>query len=165
MKKDEEILASEAARRLGLTQQSLGMWATRSDAPARKSGRRVFVRWPAFARWREEQLVAAALPGDMDALRARKLAAEASLAEMELARQQGQAIAIKDYEAAIGAFASRFVSLVRALPVRLAHLGKTVEAEADAEVERMITELHQMDDDVLPDPADEEATPGTAADE
>lgn len=101
--------------------------------------------------------VAAAQPADLDTARARKANAEAEIAEIELAKARSQAGTVADLEQAMGTFADRFVSLARALPVRLAHFGPEVEAEADAEVERMIAELHQLDEDVLPDEPEAEA--------
>lgn len=150
-----EIRLSEAAERLGLTPQGLGQYAKRPGAPSRVDGRNVFVQWPAFARWREEQIAAAAQPADLDSARARKANAEAEIAELELAKARGQMVTVADYERALGVMCDRFVARLRALPVRLAHLGDAVEAEAEAEAEAIIAELHALDEDVLEVPAEE----------
>ena len=156
----EEITLTEAARRLGLSVQATGMWARKPNAPARAEGRSVWVQWPAFARWREAELIAAALPGDVDALRAEKLKVEIDHARLALARDQGQLVTVADYERALGIMLDRLVARLRALPVRLAHLGDAVEEEADREIEALLTELRTMDEDALPE--DEEAeTPAT----
>lgn len=56
-----EISATDGAKRLGLTAQAVGQWASRPGAPARKIGTRVWLRWPDFARWRETELCRTAI--------------------------------------------------------------------------------------------------------
>jgi hypothetical protein len=51
-----EILASDVAERLGLTAQAIGQWTIKPGAPVRRDGTRVYVRYPEFARWREQEL-------------------------------------------------------------------------------------------------------------
>ena len=51
-----EVLASEVAERLGLTAQAIGQWTIKPGAPVRRDGTRVYVRYPEFARWREQEL-------------------------------------------------------------------------------------------------------------
>ncbi len=157
----DEISAVDAAQRLGMTQQSIGMWCSRPGAPARKQGTRVFVQWPAFARWREGQLVEQGkkeVTGDADfeQHRTRKMAAEAGLAELELAKAQGEFVAVADYEKAIGVVLDHAMARLRAIPVRLSHLGQAVEASAETEVERIVLEMSGFDDDVveIPTPPD-----------
>ena len=65
-----EESAATAARYLGLTAQAVGMWAKRPGAPARVDGKRVWVQWPAFARWREEELCRQRVEEATKALRA-----------------------------------------------------------------------------------------------
>ncbi len=153
-----EISAADAAKRLFLTQQSIGMWCARPGAPVRKDGTRVLVRWPEFLRWREEELVkqakADSAPVSLDDARSRKLNAEAELAELEVAKARGEFVAVADYEAALARVCDRLAARLRALPVRLSHLGAEVEAAAEAEAERIVTELSAFDEDVI-----EEFTP------
>jgi hypothetical protein len=161
----DEISAADAARYLGLTNQTIGTWARKPGAPARVAGRHVWVQWPAFARWREAELVAAAQPGDVEALRAEKLRVEIDHARLELARAQGELVTVADYERALGVMCDRFVARLRALPVRLAHLGDAVEAEAEAEAEAIIAELHALDEDVVEVPEEApDIAPGTVPD-
>lgn len=151
----DEITLSEAARRLGITTQSAGMWVKRPGAPARAEGRKVLVRWPAFIRWREQELVSTAVEqasaGDLEKERTRKTAAEASLAELELAKARGEFVSIADYETALGRVLDILVARLRAMPIRLSHFGSDVEAEAEKEAERIITELSQFDEDIFPE--------------
>lgn len=95
----------------------------------------------------------------LNAARARKMNAEAELAELELARARGLMVTVPDYERALGAVLDRLVGRLRALPARLTHLGEAVEVEAEAEVEAIVTELHGMRDPVL----EEQDEPAEAA--
>jgi hypothetical protein len=161
----EEISASAAARHLGLTNQALGQWCIKPGAPVRKDGRKVWVRWPDFARWREKELAAQAKKeGEQNEFFKRKLAAEARAAEiavergeLALARERGESMAIEDYEKALGIILDRLTARIRAMPVRLSHLGPEVEAAAEEEAERMVNELNGWDEDVLAEPGKEEA--------
>jgi phage terminase Nu1 subunit (DNA packaging protein) len=159
--KNEEISATDAASRLGLTAQAIGQWTAKSGAPARREGARVFVQWPAFARWREEQLIAKAREeersGDYERERTRKMAAEASIAELELAKLQGELVTVTDYGEALGRVLDRLTARLRALPLRLSHIGTDAETAAEAEIERVITELNAFDEDVLDEPAHDDA--------
>lgn len=151
-----EILANQAADRLGLTPQAIGMWCSKPGAPVRKAGGRVYVRWPDFARWREEQLVGNAKrsepAGNMVVRRqeaeARSAEIAAELGELKLASARGDVVAVADYEAALGTVLDRLTARLRAMPVRLSHLGADVEAAAEAEAERIVVELHAWDEDV-----------------
>jgi hypothetical protein len=153
-----EILATEAAQHLGLTNQAIGQWCAKPGAPVRKEGRKVWVRWPDFARWREQQLVSQAKKeaAPKGSFVERKLAAEARSAEIQmerdeiaLAREQSEALAVEDYENAIGVVIDRLTARLRAMPVRLSHLGPEVEAAAEQEAERIVNELHGWDEDVV----------------
>ena len=154
------ITAVQAAERLGLTAQAVGQWASRPGAPVVKDGTRVYVQWPGFARWREQELVrqakAEAAPTvSLDEARTRKALAEAELAEMDLAVRRGDLVGVSDYEAALARVLDRLMARLRAMPVRLAHLGDECEAAVEAEVEAVIVELSQMDEDVVDEPPPE----------
>ena len=152
-----EISAGEASKRLGMTAQAIGQWCSRPGAPARRIGQRVWVRWPDFARWREQELVrqarADAAPVSLDDARARKANAEAELAELDVAKARGEWVSVADYERALGRILDIEVARLRALPVRLAYLGQAVEAAAEAEIERVIVEMSAFDEDVADEPA------------
>ncbi len=51
-----KIRGSEGARRLGLTLQAIGQWASRPGAPAERVGTALWLYWPSFPRWREQEL-------------------------------------------------------------------------------------------------------------
>ncbi|WP_434480976.1 hypothetical protein [Gemmatimonas sp.] len=151
-----EISASQAAERLGLTAQAIGQWSAKPDAPVRREGARVFVRWPAFARWREAHLVEqakreASTDGDFEQHRTRKMAAEASLAEITLAKEQGQLVSVDDYGEALGRVLDVCMARLRALPPRMGHHGPDVERDLEREIEDIVNNLHSWDGDALPD--------------
>lgn len=166
---NQEISATQAADRLGLTKQAIGLWCAKPGAPVRKEGTRVFVRWPDFARWREQELQASAKRDEPEAgsFADRRRAAEARLAEIQmerdeiaLARERGEVVAVADYEAALGTVLDRLVARLRGLPARLEHLGPEAEAAVEAEAERLIEELQGWDEDVV----EEEPTPDQPTD-
>lgn len=105
-------------------------------------------------RKREAEKAVSAI-GDIDTAKIRKANAEAELAEMEVAKMRGEMVSASDYGAAIGTVLDRETARLRALPVRLSHLGRAVEQAAEAEVERIISEMHAFDDDVVDEPPDE----------
>jgi hypothetical protein len=90
----------------------------------------------------------------LDEARTRKALAEAELAELEVAEARGTVVAVADYEAALGRVLDRLCARLRAVPVRLAHLGPEVEAVAEAEAEKIVEELHAWDEDVVEAPVD-----------
>lgn len=108
-----EVSATEAAKHLGITAQSLGMWAKRPGAPARVDGKRVWVQWPSFARWREEELCRQRVDEATKALRAqldarqggdpmmRKLEGEARKIEIEVELLERSVVAIEDADAVV----------------------------------------------------------------
>ncbi len=146
---------------MGLTVQSVGAWAKQSGAPVSADGKRYQVLWPAFARWRESELLKRArldaAPGDYDRERTRKMAADASLSELQLAKERGALVTIDDYSDALGRVLDLLTARLRATPVRFSHFSTEVEAFAEAEVERIIVEMAEFDDDILPEPEEQAA--------
>lgn len=161
----DELSVTEVAEKLGISYQAVGVWAAKPGAPTRSAGTKVWLKWPAFARWREQQMVETARREasptvSLDEARTRKALAEAELAEIELAKARGEVVALSDYEAALGRILDRLSARLRALPVRLLHLGPEVETAAESEAERIVEELHAWNEDVVedtPTPAAQEA--------
>lgn len=156
----EGLTFQQAADRLGLTRQAIGVWAAKPGAPVTSDNGTTLVLWPAFARWRETQMVEKAVRDtaptvSLDEARTRKALAEAELAELEVAKARGDFVAVADYETALGRSLDRVTARLRAMPVRLSSYGAEVEAAVESEVEAVIVELSQMDADVLDEPAEE----------
>jgi hypothetical protein len=106
----------------------------------------------ALRRLTVERSEAEAVPGDFESARTRKITAEAELAEIEVGKARGEVVSVADYGTALGRILDREMARLRALPVRLSHLGAEVETAAEREVERMIVEMSQFDDDVIDAP-------------
>jgi hypothetical protein len=157
--KPNEIPANEGAKRLGLTAQAVGQWASRPGAPARKDGTRVWLIWPDFARWREGELVKQAKAElaptvSLAEARTRKALAEAELAELEVAKSRGEFVAVADYAKALARVINLVTARIRAMPPRLSYLGPQFEAAVEGEGESIIVDLSQMDEDVIDEPAE-----------
>lgn len=143
-----------------MTHNAVGQWAARPGAPVRREANRVYVQWPAFARWREQELVKQAKAEvaptiSLDEARTRKALAEAELAEMDLAVRRGDLVAVSVYENALARVLDRLTARLRAMPVRLSHLGEETETAVEREAEAVIVELSQFDEDVIDEPAAE----------
>ena len=111
---------NEAAYRLGMTGQSVGVWATKEGAPVILKGGRRYAIWPRFPEWYREQIQRATAPADLEEAKARKLAAEAELAEYQLAQARGEFIAVADLTTRVGPMLDTFRAKLLAIPGRLA---------------------------------------------
>jgi len=91
--------------------------------PSEKRGK---VRWfdtAAVARWMEQRAIRRAPappPPDLEEAKARKLSAEAELAEYQLAQARGEFIAVADLDAKVGPMLDTFRAKLLAIPGRLA---------------------------------------------
>ena len=147
-RREGELSAVEAAAVLRITPQSLSAWTNRPDAPCRKVGTRVWVQDPQFFRWREAELVRQAKsevtgPLSFEEGRARKVAAEAELAEIELAIQRRQLLTVADWESALTTLLDGVRARLLALPGRLAPLVAGVDSvpAAVAVIEPVVAEV------------------------
>jgi phage terminase Nu1 subunit (DNA packaging protein) len=93
----------------------------------------------------------------LDEARTRKALAEAEMVEIEVAKARSEVVSVEDTAKVIGTILDRLCSRLRALPVRLAHLGELVEEAAKSEAELIIAELSEFSEEVLPDPTEEAA--------
>jgi phage terminase Nu1 subunit (DNA packaging protein) len=153
--KSEQVTQSEAARRLGMTPQSLGMWARKPGAPVILDGGRPKCLWPAFPRWyadqREENGKGRGAPKSLDEARLRKETAEAELKELELAERRGELMTVDEAARALadafGRAASKLKNLPRAIALRVT--GGTIperEAQAQPLVDEVSAELATGED-------------------
>jgi hypothetical protein len=118
--------------------------------------------WPDCMRWREAQLREQGRrevsPTDESEARARKLAAEAALAEIELARARGEVVPVADVERELGQVLDGLRARVLALPGKYApRLGLPI-AQAQARLEEigreLMAELAETADDIPDDERD-----------
>lgn len=149
-----EVSATTAAERLGLTAQSLGMWCRRPGAPVRIDGRRVWVQWPAFARWREQELARQAVADATKKLRAqleakpdgdpvaRKLEADARLAELRAQKMAGALAPVAAMDDAVQQLAQATANALRGVRRFVPDVvAAGTPAEASALLQRIEAEL------------------------
>lgn len=166
-----EILAAEAHRRLGLTAQAIGMWARRPGAPVRVDGRKVWLRWPDFARWREQELAKQAVEEATAKLRAqiatmnggqvmtageRIQQANARLLEMDVAQRERESITVEEAAAAT----SKVFSELRArlLPFPRTWAPKLITAKTIIEMEKRLDAAIARTMEVLAEPTEWDST-------
>lgn len=165
---------AEAAARLGLTDRRLRqIVAEHRDMPTIGHGKGRLFLWPELREWRDKQLVqqgvASVRPGSVEEARARKLAADADLREMEVGERRGAlmpaALFRQEFEAACARMVAhqlnapgRYASqLLAAFPERL-RADDLIRAEEF--IRRMMTDQMaelEAGDDV---PEDEELAVG-----
>ncbi len=159
----QHITAAEAARRLGLTAQAIGLWAAKPGAPCTKENTRVVVRWPDFARWREDVLIANATSALRERLAkasdqqpggdpiVRKQLADATKAEIEVALLERSVVPVDDAEAVIVDLLTRLRHGLLSFPRTAAPkiLGaksmQDLEYRLDAEIRRLMEVLSAPD--------------------
>lgn len=148
---------ADLARIAGVTDRTIRDWREAGMPTRIVSGQPRFAPedvWRWREQWHAERAKEAKPKAGGGALLDRKTEAEVALLELRLARETGEVVPVADYERALGRVLDRLTARLRALPVQLAHLGTDAELAAEAEVERVVQELHGMEDDVL-----EEAPP------
>jgi hypothetical protein len=114
--------ASAAADALGITAQAIGMWASRPGCPMRTANGKRFYKWPDFPRWREKELERqakseAAPKSGKDSME-RKLAAEARMAEIELAAIEGKYVTVEDAARSVEGMLEQLRAQLLTLPQR-----------------------------------------------
>ena len=148
-----EIRMAEAAKRLELTHQGVGQWAAKPGAPVRKDAGGVWVQWPAFMRWREQELCRVAVAEATAKLRAqldaasgggegegdpfrRKAFADARKAELDVAEREGSMVLVEDVRAI---FAHRLTAIRNAVvPFPRMAAPKLLGAKTLQELERRL---------------------------
>jgi len=120
----EEVTQSEAARRLGMTGQALGVWCRRPGAPVVLRKGRPFCLWPDFPRWREaekeSQLREETKPKDSADAERRLEIARAMKAEMEVAELQHRLIPVEEAAQQVEAMLAQLRAQLITLPQRWA---------------------------------------------
>jgi phage terminase Nu1 subunit (DNA packaging protein) len=86
---------------------------------------------------------------DLQRERARKTAAEAELAELEVAKARGEWVAVSDFRQALQNVLEKEMARLRSLPIQLSWLGVDAEKAIDEEVERIVAEMSTFDEDVI----------------
>lgn len=135
---------AELMRVTGLSRQTLAELAREPDCPQKQSGNNRVYPWPGWMTWYTERRVARAVervrPADYDEAKARKTAAEAELAELELARERGDLVAMDDAMVVFEDRLERLRARLVAIPSKEAHrfLGLTKMGEAVGELRSVV---------------------------
>lgn len=133
----EEITQAEAAKRLGMTAQALGMWAKRPGAPVVMRAGKPRCVWPDFPKWRDaerdRQAREEATPADEEEAKRRKLVAEARLAEIELELAEGKLVSkdavLAEADAQLGPIRSAMLAIPAKWAPKVVGLRNVVEAQ------------------------------------
>ena len=117
---EREVSMTEAAEMLAMTQQGVGKWADQAPPELVKLKRgRKFLIWPGFMVWYRQRLqTSREKPTDFEEARARKMAADAELAELELAKTRGEQIELSEVRKTWERAASRIRAQLLAAPGR-----------------------------------------------
>ena len=152
---------TEAAVEVDLSVRQLQKYAKLPGCPRQSDGRGGFrYEWPAFNRFVRETLAREAAeavkPGDIEEARARKMAAEAELAEVELQRIRGSLVEVAHYERSLSRAFGRVRSRLLAIPSRAAPdlIGLDDELAIDRVLDRYVLEVLE---ELRTDVPDEEA--------
>lgn len=158
-----ELTKREFAETFGLSEKQIERHC-QQGMPHRKDGARVLLIMPAARLWYHEHLVEKgrkqAAPKDIDDAKLRKAAAEAEMAELELAKQRNDTMLVDDHEKMLGdAFGRARAKLLNLGPRAAgAAFGAVSLQECQAKIEPIVTEI--MDElckaDDVPDVGDED---------
>ena len=141
----------EIARMFDVSENTLRAWRRAGCPVASEKGRSVLMDPAAVLRWREIEIAAAAKGDigrmDMDEARRRKLAAEAALAEIELARAKGEVVSVDLVAEEVGAALSALRSRLLAIPPAVSPSIELVEGTA-AVREVLDAAIHEALDEI-----------------
>lgn len=175
-----EVSKAELANLYGLSLPTIGQWVNKGCPWITKGapGKQWKFNTADVATWREEH-IAQQVQGDtsqldIDEARRRKLAAEAAMMELDLAKRRGEVIEIEQVAAIIGDDYANVRAKLLSLPTKLAPMLTGIEdpLECKALIERGVTEaLEELTADgiysgEISDPEDlgsEESEPQAAA--
>jgi phage terminase Nu1 subunit (DNA packaging protein) len=150
---------NETAALLGVTRQSVDRWMKAGCPYVERADPRTGKQWqlslPDVVAWREKRAVEAAVGDtsklDLEEAKRRKTAAEAALAELELAKRRGDVVAIADVVAVIGdqftACRARLLSVAHKTGPLVAPVTDTVECVTliDQSIREALDELAGYD--------------------
>jgi phage terminase Nu1 subunit (DNA packaging protein) len=147
---------ADLARLAKVTERTVHRWKA-DGLPVRIVDRQPRIAPEAFIEWlqakhRQELADAAkARKGDGEKrnLLDEETALKIQLLELKLAKEREEVAPVALFGVALGRMLDRVAARLRALPIQLSHLGTEAELAAEAEVERVVQELHDMDDDLL----------------
>src|SRR5690606_23096838 len=143
------VSRAEIARQLRVTERTITTWVRDRDFPRRVKGRRVtfpedrcFAWYVAYKQSEALRRSRSEEPADLDTARARKMEAEARIAEIELARIEGELIPLDMHEQRLAMILDRLRAKMLNLPGRWAPelVGKRTIQDAIAVLETAVAE-------------------------
>lgn len=143
-----ELSKADLARMFGVSLPCIGQWIGKGCPYVSKGGpgRQWVFNSADVLSWREDQVAQMALGDtkslDIDEARRRKLAAEAALVELDLAKRRGDVIEIEEVAGVVGDDYANVRAKLLALPSKLAPqiIGAVDAAECQALIERGVSE-------------------------
>lgn len=131
---------------LGLADRTFARWVAKG-LPRKGEGKREFYPWPEIQRWlldhvREEGRESVR-PEDYEDAKARKMMAEAELAELDLAIRRRELMTVDEGQKALSEAFDRIAAQLKAAPTRHAHdlVGIQTLPEAEARLKRITAEM------------------------
>lgn len=142
-----EITKKEFCDTFGVSEAQLERHFQAGMPHEKKSSKKIYIPMPAGRVWYHEHLVAKgkklAAPKDIDDAKLRKAAAEAEMAELELAKLRGDTMLVDDHERMLGeAFGRARAKLLNLGPRAAgAAFGALTLQECQAKIEPIVTEI------------------------
>lgn len=128
-----DLTQKEMAEVLGLSTRQVANLEVLGMPTKSKAGKKLYPSTPGM-RWYIHYKVQAAQPADFEEARARKMSAEAELAELDLAQKRGQLIPLEQHGQRLARILERVRARLVAIPgtvaPRLLSLETAVEAQA-----------------------------------
>lgn len=144
---------------LGKSRQTVAELCRLPGVPREKKGNSWVYLWPDFNDWWREtkvdQAAERAAPADFEEAKARKMEADADMAELELRQLRGELITLADYQKALTGSLDRVRARLLGLDSRLAPLVVGVDSVLKAKavirpiVNEILTELSEDEEPVL----------------
>lgn len=140
---------------LDKSRQTIAELCRLPGVPREKKGNLWVYLWPDFNDWWRALQAERATPADFEKARARKMEADAAMAEDQLKKQRGELVTVRDYERALATSLDRVRARMLSLDSRLAPLVVGVDTVLKAKaiirplVNEILSELAQDDEPVL----------------
>lgn len=156
---NRKLSQKELCELLGKSRQTVAELCRLPGVPRKRKGNTWVYLWPDFNDWWREtkvdQAAERAAPADYDKAQARKMEADADMAELALRKQREEVVTIRDYGKALAGSLDRVRARLLGLDSRLAPLLVGVENVLKAKgiirpvVHEILTELSEEEEPVL----------------
>jgi phage terminase Nu1 subunit (DNA packaging protein) len=123
---EKHVNKADLAQLMGVSSVTIGQWVSKGCPYVQKGalGKSWVFDVPEVVSWREEQVALQAVGDtkslDIEEARRRKVAAEAALTELDLAKRKGELVEIEDVAQSVGEDYANLRAKLLSLPVKLA---------------------------------------------